>query len=88
MSSDFDFIGGHYIREIREDEVDIGVLFTDRVRTIPAKTVILVSYNEPNRDLAESLAMTNRVTHLVGDVRGRNSMMSAIHEAAHLARTI
>jgi len=88
MSSDFDYIGGHYLRGISDDSVDIGVLFTDRVRTLEAKTVILVSFNEPNRDLPEALAMTNRTTHLIGDVRGRNSMMSAIHEAAQLARTI
>jgi 2,4-dienoyl-CoA reductase-like NADH-dependent reductase (Old Yellow Enzyme family)/thioredoxin reductase len=88
MSSDFDFIGGHYLREVREDSVDIGVLFTDRVRTLEAKTVVLVSYNEPNRELAEALMNTNRSMHLVGDVKGRNSMMSAIHEGAELARRL
>jgi 2,4-dienoyl-CoA reductase-like NADH-dependent reductase (Old Yellow Enzyme family) len=88
MSGDFDFIGGHYLREIRQGEVEIGVLFTDRVRKLVANTVILVTFNEPNRDLPQALARTNRPTHLVGDVRGRNSMMSAIHEAAALARAI
>lgn len=88
MNSDFDFIGGHYLRGITPEEVEIGVLFTDRVRKIPAKTVVLVSYNQPNRDLAEALRKTNRTTHLIGDVRGRNSMMSAIHEAAELGRRI
>ncbi len=88
FSSDFDFIGGHYLRGITEDEVEIGVLFTDRVRKVPAKTVVLVSFNEPNRDLPAALANTNRTVHMVGDVRGRNSMMSAIHEAAELARAI
>jgi 2,4-dienoyl-CoA reductase-like NADH-dependent reductase (Old Yellow Enzyme family)/thioredoxin reductase len=88
MSSDFDYIGGHYLRGITEDSVDIGVLFTDRVKTLEAKTVVIVSFNEPNRDLPEALAKTNRTTHLVGDVKGRNSMMSAIHEAANLARNI
>ncbi len=87
-SSDFDFIGGHYLRSIGEEEVEIGVLFTNRVRKVPAKTVVLVSFNEPNRDLPTALAKSNRTVHLVGDVRGRNSMMSAIHEAAELARTI
>ncbi|MEN3950165.1 FAD-dependent oxidoreductase [Iodidimonas sp. SYSU 1G8] len=90
MSADFDFIGGHYIRNITSDEVEIGVLFTDRVRRIPAKTVVLVSFNQPNRDLAEQLAarFSNVKIHLVGDVRGRNSMMTAIHEAAEVARAI
>ena len=47
--------GGHYLREIRADAVEIGVMFTERKRVIPAKTVILVGYNEPNRGLAEEL---------------------------------
>lgn len=86
--SDFDFIGGHYLRGISREEVEIGVLFTDRIRKVPARTVVLVTFNEPNRDLPVALAKTNRNVHLVGDVRGRNSMMSAIHEAAELARVI
>ena len=88
MSGDFDFIGGHYLRGITEEEVEIGVLFTERKRKLEAKTVILVSFNQPNRELSEALAKTNRNTHLIGDVRGRNSMMSAIHEAVELTRKI
>ncbi len=90
MSGNFDFIGGHYLRGITPDEVEIGVLFTDRVRKIPAKTVVLVSFNEPNRDLANELTarFSNVKVHMVGDVKGRNSMMTAIHEAAALARAI
>jgi 2,4-dienoyl-CoA reductase-like NADH-dependent reductase (Old Yellow Enzyme family) len=90
MSGDFDFIGGHYLRKVTPDEVEIGVLFTDRVRRIPAKTVVLVSFNEPNRELANELTarFSNVKVHMVGDVKGRNSMMTAIHEAAALARAI
>ncbi|MEE3295558.1 MAG: FAD-dependent oxidoreductase [Pseudomonadota bacterium] len=88
MSGDFDFIGGHYLRGITEEEVEIGVLFTERKRKLEAKTVFLVSFNQPNRELSEALAKTNRNTHLIGDVRGRNSMMSAIHEAVELTRKI
>ncbi|MBI1179353.1 MAG: NAD(P)-binding protein [Alphaproteobacteria bacterium] len=90
MSADFDFIGGHYLRRITPDEVEIGVLFTDRVRRIPAKTVVLVSFNEPNRDLANELGarMTNLSVHLIGDVKGRNDMMTAIHDAAALTRAL
>jgi hypothetical protein len=90
MSADFDFIGGHYLRGITPDEVEIGVLFTERVRKIPAKTVVLVSFNEPNRDLANELSarMTNLSVHLIGDVKGRNSMMTAIHDAAALTRAL
>ena len=56
MSGDFDFIGGHYLQAITPDEVIIGVPFTERVRTVPAATVVIVTYSHPNRELAEYLA--------------------------------
>lgn len=88
FSGDFDFIGGHYLRAITADAVEIGVLYTQRVRRIAAKTVVFVGFNEPNRALAEELADCGLPVHLIGDVRGRNSIMSAIHAAAALGRTI
>jgi hypothetical protein len=88
MSGDFDFIGGHYVRGINPQEVEIGVLFTERSRRIAARTVVMVSFNEPNRELAEALAGDGYTPHLIGDVRGRNSIMSAIHGAAQLGRSI
>jgi hypothetical protein len=88
MSGDFDFVGGHYLRAIRADEVEVGVLFTDRTRRLPARTVVLVGYNEPNRELAAALADSGLPVYLIGDVRGRNSIMSAIHAGAALGRSI
>jgi NADPH-dependent 2,4-dienoyl-CoA reductase/sulfur reductase-like enzyme len=88
MSGDFDFVGGHYVREINPQEVEIGVLFTERSRRLAARTVVLVGYNEPNRELAEALDTAGYITHMVGDVRGRNSIMSAIHAASALGRSI
>jgi 2,4-dienoyl-CoA reductase-like NADH-dependent reductase (Old Yellow Enzyme family) len=88
MSADFEFFGGHYLRKISVDAVHAGVLFTERDWVIPANTVILVSHNQPNRGLAEELEALGRPAHLVGDVRGRNSVMSAIHAAGELGRSI
>ena len=87
-SGDFDFIGNHYLRAINEDSVEIGVSYTDRKRTIPARTIVIVGFNEPNRSLAEELAVEGIDAQLVGDVRGRNSIMSAIHAGAKLGRAI
>jgi hypothetical protein len=87
-SGAFDFVGGHYIRSISVDAVEIGVQFTPRSRTLAAKTVVLVGYNEPNRELAESLNAQGRRCHLIGDVGGRNSIMNAIHSASALGRSI
>jgi 2,4-dienoyl-CoA reductase-like NADH-dependent reductase (Old Yellow Enzyme family) len=88
MNGNFDFIGGHYLRAVTADAVEIGVLFTDRVRRLPAQTVVIVGFNEPNRELAAELAGRGLPVHLIGDVRGRNSIMTAIHAGAALGRTI
>ena len=88
MSGAFDFIGGHYLKSITAEAVEIGVLFTDRVRKLPAKTVVLVTFNEPNRWLAEELESTGIEVHWAGDVLGGNSIMSAVHTAAEVARAL
>ena len=91
MSGDFDFIGGHYLQGITPEEVIIGVPFTERVRALPARTVVLVTYNHPNRELAEYLDELDGPTwrvHLVGDVTGTNGILPAIHQAAATARAI
>jgi 2,4-dienoyl-CoA reductase-like NADH-dependent reductase (Old Yellow Enzyme family) len=90
MSADFDFIGGHCLHGITPTEVTIGVPFTERVRSIAARTVVLVTYGHPNRELAEWLAgETHPFTiHLVGDVTGTNGIMPAIHQAAATSRAI
>ena len=85
---DFDFIGGHYLQHINAEEVEISVLFTSRRRSIAAQTVVFVGYNEPNRLLWRSLQGNGPKVHMIGDVRGRNSIMSAIHAGAELGRNI
>ncbi len=92
MSRDFDFIGGHYLQGITEDEVLIGVPFTERIRAIPANTVVLITYNHPNREIAEHLTSATKEfegkVHLIGDVTGTNGVMSAIHQASALLRSL
>ncbi len=87
MSGNFDFIGGHYVQGITHDEVLIGVPFTERRRAIPAGTVVLVSYNHPNREIADYIP-DGVAAHLVGDVTGTSSIMAAIHQAAGVARAV
>jgi len=89
-SGAFDFIGGHHIRSIGADSVEIGVPFTDRTRTLPAGTVVIVTYNHPNRDLVEALhdEAGPWTIHQVGDVAGTNGILAAIHSAAAVARAL
>lgn len=87
-SGDFDFVGGHHLREIRPGEVSIGVPFTDRERTVPAATVVIVTYGHPNRELADLLVDGPWNVHRIGDVTGTNGVLPAIHQAAAVARAI
>jgi 2,4-dienoyl-CoA reductase-like NADH-dependent reductase (Old Yellow Enzyme family) len=87
-AGDFDFIGGHYLRGIREDSVELGVQYTDRVRSVEASLVVFVGFNEPNLELVQELNAGSVAYHSIGDVRGRSSLMSAIHAGASLGRTI
>lgn len=91
LSGDFDFIGGHYVQAITPDEVLVGVPFTERRRTIPARTVVIVTYNHPNRELIDyvapgGIADGGMTVHLVGDVTGTNGIMPAIHQASAVTR--
>jgi pyruvate/2-oxoglutarate dehydrogenase complex dihydrolipoamide dehydrogenase (E3) component len=88
MSGDFDFVGGHYLRAIRPGQVDIGVLFTNRSRTLEANTVVLVTHNAPNRALADELVSEAVEIHQIGDFQGRNNIRNAIHSGALLGRAI
>ena len=87
-SGNFDFIGGHHLLAIEESRVEIGVMFTERTRKIDAHTVVFVGHNSPNRELWVSLKGNGPKVHMIGDVRGHNSIMSAIHAGNSLGRSI
>ena len=87
-SGDFDFIGAHHLLRIGDEAVEIGVLFADRSRRIPGKTVVFVGFNEPNRTLWQSLQGNGPPSHMIGDVRGHNSILNAIHAGNALGRKI
>lgn len=88
LSGSFDFVGGHYLQAITADEVMIGAPFTERRRIISARTVVLVSHNQPNREITAHLDTAASGVHLVGDVNGTNGIMAAIHHAATTTRSL
>jgi hypothetical protein len=87
-SGDFDFVGGHHLIAIRQDHVEIGVIYANRVRQLQARTVVFVGHNSPSRDLWLSLQGNGPKAHMIGDVRGHNNIMSAIHAGNTLGRNI
>ncbi len=88
LSGSFDFIGSHYLQAITPDEVMIGAPFTERHRTLAARTVVIVTYNQPNRDLVPYLDGKAYGVHMVGDVNGTSSLLTAIHSASAVARKL
>lgn len=89
-SGDFDFVGGHHLVGIDAGSVTIGVPFTDRRRVLPARTVVLVTYNHPNRELGEMLRDEPGpwTLHHAGDVTGTTGILPAIHSAAAVTRNL
>jgi 2,4-dienoyl-CoA reductase-like NADH-dependent reductase (Old Yellow Enzyme family) len=87
---DFDFVGGHHLVGIDADSVTIGVPFTERRRVLPARTVVLVTFNHPNRELGEMLRDEPGpwTLHQAGDVTGTTGLLPAIHSAAAVARNL
>jgi NADPH-dependent 2,4-dienoyl-CoA reductase/sulfur reductase-like enzyme len=82
------FVPAMALREITADEVVVRGIGADVERRLPADTVVVVTYHEPNRDLADLLDGQPFGVHLVGDVNGTNTIQAAIHAAAAVARRI
>ncbi len=82
------FVPAMALREITPTEVVVRGIGNDVVDTYPADTVVIVSYHEPNRDLADHLEGQGFNVHLVGDVTGTANIQAAIHGASALARRL
>ena len=80
------FVPAMALREITPTEVVVRGIGNDVVDTYPADTVVIVSYHEPNRDLADHLQGQGFNVHLAGDVTGTANIQAAIHGASALAR--
>jgi hypothetical protein len=75
---------------IRDAEVEISIIHpTARgTRTLPADTVVMIGYNQPNRELADAINGQGVTTHVVGDASGTRALRSAIRSAGLLARSL
>ena len=85
-ASNVTFVPNMALREITPTEVVARGLGTDTHRAFPADTVVIVSYHEPNRDIADHLHGRPFRVQLVGDVNGTSSIQAAIHAASAATR--
>jgi 2,4-dienoyl-CoA reductase-like NADH-dependent reductase (Old Yellow Enzyme family)/thioredoxin reductase len=80
------FVPAMALREITASEVIVRGIGNDLVRTLPADTVVIATYHEPNAELADHLRDAGLSVHLAGNVTGTDSILSAVHGAAAIAR--
>jgi len=87
-AGDFTLLINHVLVDIRPGECTVRPLPTAKIRTIPADTVVLVTSNQPNRELFD--ALKGRVPHavLVGDALSPRDMQAAIRDGHREARAI
>ena len=82
------FVPAMVLQEITPTEVVTHGRGNDLVGSFPADTVVIATYHQPNRELADHLAGHGFGLHLAGDVNGTSSIMAAIHGAAAIARSL
>lgn len=88
VETGIDFVPNVALREITPASVVLRSLGASRVRELPADTVAVVSYHEPNDGIAACLAGGPWNVHRAGSVTGTDSILAAVHGAAAVARLI
>lgn len=86
---EFEVLTYHHLTEIGQGEATVRPYLgaMQQVRKVPADTVVLITPNQPLRELAEALAGHGNVA-LVGDARQPRDLLKAIWEGHAAARAI
>lgn len=74
--------------EIKPKVSTVRLLLSDRTESVDADTVVLVTPNEPVRDLYDALRFGAIPIHLVGDALSPRDMQAAIREGHLAARSL
>jgi 2,4-dienoyl-CoA reductase-like NADH-dependent reductase (Old Yellow Enzyme family) len=89
MKGDVTFIPAVTIKEIGTDSITVKSKFNaDKVTTVEADTVILVTFHMPEVDLADLLDEAGIANRLVGDANGGQDLGRTMREAAIVARSL
>jgi NADPH-dependent 2,4-dienoyl-CoA reductase/sulfur reductase-like enzyme len=83
-----EFVPAMSLAEITPTEVVAKGRGNDVSRRFPADTVVIVTYHEPNDELAAHLTGHGFGVHVVGNAGGTDTIQAAIHSAAGIARTL
>ena len=85
---EFELIINHLLLDIGKGECTIRSRSGSRIRVVPADTVVLVTSNEPNRELFDELQGRVANVSLVGDALSPRGMQESIAEGHRAARAI
>lgn len=85
---DFTLLINHVLLEIGKNHCEIRSRSSTRTRVLPADTVVLVTSNEPNRELFDQLRDRVPNLGLIGDALSPRGMLEAIAEGHRAARGI
>jgi hypothetical protein len=85
---DFNLLIRHMLAEVRPGECDVRPVHGKRVRTVPADTVVLLTPNQPARELYLELRGEMPGIALVGDASSPRDLQAAIAEGHAAARAL
>ena len=89
MKGDVTFIPSVTVKEIGSDSITVKSKFNaEACTTLPADTVVLVTYHMPAVDLADALDEAGIANRLVGDANGGQDLGRTMREAAIVARSL
>ena len=80
----FHILPRHKLMAIRPGVTSVCAVYNSHVFDVAADTVVLISYNRPNRDLVDALAGYPGEVRVIGDANSPRYLMVAIREG-HLA---
>jgi hypothetical protein len=79
-----------YLVDITAEDVGVRLIHPTAKTThrVKADTVIMIGYNEPNRELADFLAGNGVPVYVVGDASGTRTLKTAIHSGNAIAQRL
>jgi 2,4-dienoyl-CoA reductase-like NADH-dependent reductase (Old Yellow Enzyme family) len=84
----FSILQRHKILKIARNDVSVCAVYNAHSFTVPADTVVLVSYNRPNREIADALVGKDYEVRVVGDANSPRYLILAIREGHMAGRTV
>ena len=89
LEAGIEVIVGHSLAAVGETEMEIACTYTDRRRTLPARSVVMVTSRLPDTELYDALIAANIVSVMrIGDCLNPGLIAAAVHSGHRYAREL